>query len=513
MRKSVFLFAIVVMTLAVVCTLFGDIASNSPFTYDEADYMYAGSQGFLPNYLDRNAMALPTYVRKGRELARDKSLARNMSEYVRSTGDISFYRHYHGPIGAYWIALLHAAGVHGNAAYRAAGLTVHLLESIAIFWLFLRAFPDLSEVAALVAALMFAMNRTGLITATMITQHTFYSFLSCLALFATALYLRSRETRYWYAAAALLAAAFATVEIAVVLIAGVALSVVVLDWSDGWKKILTLMGQGAACFAVVLVIIWPPGVFELNALKGYVYLAYIAIVRKTFTPIGPQQLWVQKLKNYPFEYVLPLAMLIVALVYWRRLADRRAITPFLLYGSFFFAATMVITVPYTYYHCSLMMSLAVVSGVMFGELWKRAGVTLRAVSLTALLASLVALDVGCYREAVRQQLEPPNLDAVALEYLDAHPLADRPLLAPAILLPTLHYYHPDARIVSYDFGENLDRLTDAPWSPLGAEVFCPESVCYQLETLWQPGQVLAKEQMRPIKLEDQAWYAIAVGGR
>lgn len=513
MRKRIILFAVLVMTLAVLCTVFRDTAPNLPFSYDEADYMYAGTQGFAANYMDRNAMSLPAYLHKGLELAHDKTLARKMSEDVRVSGDISFYRHYHGPVYAYWIALWHGLGLHGNADYRATGLIVHALGAMAIFWLFPLAFPDLPEVAALIAALMFAMNRTALVTATTITQHLAYAFFACLALFAAALYLRSRDTRYWYLTAALLALSFAAVEISSVLIAAVALSVVALNWGDGWKKTLALAGKGAACFFAVLMVVWPPGVIELNGLKGYVYLGYMALVRKTFTPIGPRELWLQKLKTYPLEFVLPLALAIVALIYWRRLSDRRALTPFLLYSCLFFAATMVITLPYTYYNCSLMLSLAVVAGVMFGELWKRVGITWRAASLVALLASLAALDIGYYRETVRQESYPPTLDAVALEYLDSHPLGKSYVVAPSTVLPTLHYYHPDARIVSYDLGGSLDRLREASSTLPGAEVFCPESDCQPIEALWQPGRVLAKEPLRPVGPDGQSWYAIIVGSR
>jgi hypothetical protein len=357
------------------------------------------------------------------------------------------------------------------------------------------------------------MNRTALFTATMITQHLAYAFLSCLTLFAVALYLRSREIRYWYAAAGLMAVCFATVEISPVLIGVAVLSVIALDWRDGWKKILALVGKGAVCFVGVLAIIWPPGLFELNALKGYVYLVYIAISRKTFTPIGPRELWALKLKTQPLELILPLVVAIVAVAYWRRLADRRALTPFLLYGCVFFGVTLVITVPYIYYHCSMMMGLAVVTGVMFGELWKRAGMTLRAASLALVLASLVAVDAGYYRETALARSEPPTLDAVSLAYLDAHPVGARQLLAPWTLTPTLHYYHAGARIVSYDTDGNLDRLTEAALSAPAVEVFCPESFCRQIETQWPSGQVLAKEPMPPISQESQPWYAITVARR
>ncbi len=135
-------------------------------------------------------------------------------------------------------------------------------------------------------------------------------------------------------------------------------------------------------------------------------------------------------------------MAIVAVAYWRRLADRRALTPFLLYGCVFFGVTLVITVPYIYYHCSMMIGLAVVTGVMFGELWKRAGMTLRAASLAVVLASLVAVDTGYYRETERHGPSRPRWTPFHSPISTRTRSAQRQLLAPWILTPTLHYYHP-----------------------------------------------------------------------
>jgi hypothetical protein len=253
-------------------------------------------------------------------------------------------------------------------------------------------------------------------------------------------------------------------------------------------------------------------VFELNALKGYVYLAYLALARKTFTPISPRQLWAEKLKTYPLEFVLPLAMAIAALVYWRRLANRRTVTPFLVYGCLFFGVTMAITVPTPYYHGSLLMSLAVVTGVLFGEVWKRVGMPLRAVSLLAVFVPLVAMDAGDYRETVARKSEAPGIDTVVLDYLGAHPPDGRPLVVPLLMLPTLHYYYPETQIGSYDVG-NLDQLTvtssSMTSSPISSvAIFCQESACGQIEAQSGFGRVLAKEQLRTIGTEDQTWYAI-----
>ena len=244
--------------------------------------MYAGTRGFLPNFLDQPSQSLVEFVRKGMELARDKGQRVSMSEYIRSTGDITFYRHFHGPVYAYWIAACQALGVRGERGYRASGLVIHALGTIAMFWLFRLVFPELGAVSAFVAALVFAMNRTALVTATAITQHVMYALLSTLALFTCGFFLRTRNPRYWYATAALLAAAFAAVEIAFVLLIAVAVSVAIAFWRDGWRQIAVLLGKGVAAAVLTLAVIWPKGMLALGFVKGYLYLAYIALLRKDF---------------------------------------------------------------------------------------------------------------------------------------------------------------------------------------------------------------------------------------
>src|SRR5262249_36298721 len=149
-------------------------------------------------------------IHKGLELARDREQRMAMSEYIRGTGDITFYRHFHGPMYAYWIAACKAVGVEGEQGYRSSGLVIHTLATIAIFWFFRVVFPELGPLSAFVAAMTFAMNRTALATATTITQHVVYSFAGILAQFTCALFLRTRDRRYWYATAALLALSFAS---------------------------------------------------------------------------------------------------------------------------------------------------------------------------------------------------------------------------------------------------------------------------------------------------------------
>src|SRR5580698_9726203 len=80
---------------AAVTFVYAPVISDHLFAYDEADYMWAGKQGLWANYSGEHAISLVEFVRKGLELSRDAGKRQSLSEYIRSTGDIDFYRHYH----------------------------------------------------------------------------------------------------------------------------------------------------------------------------------------------------------------------------------------------------------------------------------------------------------------------------------------------------------------------------------------------------------------------------------
>jgi hypothetical protein len=505
MRTNLVLFGVLLATLAVIVPRFAAVTSPVPFAYDEADYMYAGTRGFLPNYLDQPSQSLPEFVRKGMELSRDKDRRVSMSEYIRSTGDITFYRHFHGPIYAYWIAACRAVGIDSEQTYRASGLVIHALGAMLIFWLFRLVFPELGAASAFAAAIVFAMNRTALVTATTITQHVMYAFFGCLAQFACALFLRTRDMRYWYATAALVAFSFASVEIGFVLLLAVVASIIVMRWHDGWREIAMLLAKGAAAFAVTLAVIWPKGLLELGLVKGYLYLAYMALLRKTFSPIGPLALWGFKLRTYPLEFVLPLVALAAALLLVRHMKYRVETLPFLMYACLFTAVTLKVTAPFTHYHVSLMASAAVIVGVTLGELWRRGGPLIGGAALVAIVVSLVFLDIGFYREQ-QHAYTAPSVAADVLSYLHGT-TPGTTVLVPYVLVPTLHYYRPELTAIGYDLDWSRARLMQFSRERGGNLAFlCPESVCRQVGeefgngSAWVPLGRIADQRDQPEKL-------------
>jgi 4-amino-4-deoxy-L-arabinose transferase-like glycosyltransferase len=473
--SALFYFLALLLIAAALTAAFWQTTSKALYFYDEADYMYAATRGFLSNYLDRPSLSTVEFVRKGLELARDAGQRTNMSEYVRASGDITFYRHYHGPMYAYWIALCHAAGVRDPGTYRASGLLVHLITVTLIFWIFRAVFPAYSDLAAFAAALTFLMNRTALVSATVITQHTTFSLLAGATLFLMARFYRDLEPHYWYATAAALGLAFATVETGVLLVGTIVLTYPVVAFRLGWKNLAGLFLRGAAVFLGAVLVVWPMGILKLGSLKGFVYLGYMALSRKAFSPIGPVQLWVYKFRVYPLEFVIPAIALIACTVSWRNLKNRWEVLPFLVYSWIFVGVTMVVTIPYTHYYGSLLLAGAVLAGVMLGEIELRRIPALRIATLAALVISLAGMTTLHLRERRQPAIHDYRTDLIA--YL-AKNAGARAVYIPFVLLPTVHFYHPEATAIGYDTDWTGAELA-AALSKAGSngELLCIPSVC------------------------------------
>jgi len=336
-RKAAYVAGAICLYLG-AAFIYAPVVSDHPFAYDEADYMWAGTQGLLANYSGRHGISFVEFVRKGLELSRDPGKRQSFSDYIRSSGDIDFYRHYHGPMYVYWLALLHDAGARGENAFRGGSLAIHFATATLILFGMWAVFPSLPPVAALLACALFTFNRSALSAGTMITQHVLFTFFCVASLLACSLFLRNLESRWFYAAMALLACSFCTVETSALLVLALGVSLIVEHRRvrEKWptlKAFAGLLGRGIGVFILTMLVCWPMGILKLGVAKGFLGLLYIAVYRKTFSPLSPLGLWAGELRESPWEFWLLIAGVAAALILWRGFAQRRELLPWLAFSE------------------------------------------------------------------------------------------------------------------------------------------------------------------------------------
>jgi hypothetical protein len=116
-----------------------------------------------------------------------------------------------------------------------------------------------------------------------------------------------------------------------------------------WRTRAGYLLRGLAVFVLTLLVVWPGGVIQLGLVRGFVYLVYIAVSRKTFSPIGPLDTWVARFTSAPWEHWPLLIGFVAAVVLWRRLEHRREALPWLIYAGVFITVTAKVTVEYVHY--------------------------------------------------------------------------------------------------------------------------------------------------------------------
>jgi hypothetical protein len=481
-RKLILVIAAVLLS-AVTLYVFFPLASSQPFSYDESDYMWAGRQGLWANYTDRDGLSFPAFISKGLELYRNPSKRASFSKFIRESGDIGAYRHYHGPMYAYWLATVSNAGVTREDIFRGSGLFIHVATAALILFGFWSVFPRLPRIGGLAACALFLFNRTALAAAMTITQHVLFAFWVIAALFAASMFFRRYENRWLYATVALLAAGTATVETTAILGGSLVIALVV-DHRRArakWPSVRRFAGAVARCagvFLITLFIIWPKGVVEAAVLKGFLQQGYMALARKSFSPVSPLGLWRSLFVASPWELAVLLCGIIAAAMLWRRSQHSSEMLPWLAYVFTFLLATLKVTLQYTYYFAPLTAAAVVVTGVAFGTLWQRYGTPIRLGLSIAVVVSIAATAAEWARISKEIRNDYTYHGAV-LGYVRGGAIeAGRSFYVPFYVVPTLHYYHPEVEAVGIDYGYPVSDIVAGLRSPSSARtMLCEEPMC------------------------------------
>jgi hypothetical protein len=461
-RDLLFLFCGVVLFLGV----FHGAAPRVRFQYDEADYMVAARMGLRENYLETSSLSFPAYLKAGWQALSQRVERTDLSEYIRQRGDVSFYRHYHGPLYFYWLALVSRLAS-GEPQVRAAGLAFHLLAFVIVFAGVLWLLGPEGRPAAWIASSAYLLSVTNIRASLGVSTHQMYACLALLTLFLIARFLTTARTGLLLGAVVCATVALCTLEYGVLLF-------VVLAVSAGlrWRHLLArnpelrsgrVVGGGLGLFLGTVALLWPAGLFKLSMLKGYMVIPYLALMRKeSFGKAGFADVWSARLTGSPVEYALLFACLGAGVFALTRFRSRPELAPFVLYACLILLITLKSDVDR--YMSSAPPALYIVGGVLLAEQWPRRRWGRRGTAAAALLCFVLLL-------ASSSIAVPASAPALAgaddtVGFVSGQRDRLRSVLVPAPCVPTMHYYLPELTVRSYvpDRGREhiLRRLDVAP---------------------------------------------------
>ena len=419
--------------------------SADPFAYDEADYMFAASLGLAANYTDTPAQSFADFLHTGLNRGRDAGQRAALSEAVRGSNDVNFYRHWHGPAAFYWWMAGRAAGLDEHGL-RAAMLAFHVVTLLSIYFGCLWILPGVAgQLAAVLCSGLCVFSYPLVRTSLEIAPHGVFVPCVVISLMLLAKAVQTGQAKYWRIGLAPLAFAFDTLEVALVLVATFA----IFAWLErkrffaGWPlaRILRWLGVSVLLFTILVVALWPGALLKLAFVKAYAFMAYLALFRKS--PWGNVSLldtWLIRMSS-----AVEWALIALGLVTFVRKPWRPAL-PFLVFAVLMIGATLRVTTNSPRYEAPFLPALLVFAGLSIANaLAERKPRLGFAVALTA----CVLVFADSLRQTLAHRFGPDGHSIALISWLREHPLDGRRVLVPQNDLPAIHYYFPRIQLRSY----------------------------------------------------------------
>jgi 4-amino-4-deoxy-L-arabinose transferase-like glycosyltransferase len=328
--------AVLALGAALFWAISGRVAAYT-YGYDEADYLWIAEKGALAHWLETPSLSLPEFVRLGTGRGQDPAGRKQLSEMVREGGYVDFYRHWHGPLFFYWLTATPGVLAGGEWQARAAQMAFLAAVYVVLYWGVRRLW---GMPAAMLCAPAAVISFTNVQTSLQLIPHTLFTLCYTASLLLAAVWMDNGRRGYWYAAVTAAALAFATLEVALVLIVTLAACVWLVRrrWMDGYDRRawVGFLARSMGVFAATVALVWPAGLFKLSFLKAYAFMAYLALFRKAAW--GGESVWASwwtRIQSSPVEWLLFAGGL--AYVLWKR---REAVTlaPLAIYGVLMIAA-------------------------------------------------------------------------------------------------------------------------------------------------------------------------------
>jgi len=435
---------IVTLFAALLIALAWPAVPAAPYSYDEADYMYATRLGLSANFTDTPTMPLAEFLRTGLRRGSDKQQSAQLSEQIRGSDDIVFYRHWHGPLYFYWLTLLSNLGA-GEHAMRLSMLVFPVGSLLLIFFGVTWFGAAHGLLAAILSSALFAWSVPA-VRSSELAPHQAFVLTYLAGLFCLSKTVASGSRRYFYVAIVAAALSCCLLEVGLVMVATVLVCGYAerrnlrVDWGFALRSLLL--------FAATILVVWPGAIFKLSFVKGYLFMAYLAVFRKG--PWGSQGLvetWRQRFLDSPVEWIVIVGSLLAWILSRKLKGDLRVLYPFLVFAALMLAATLRVTTGAPRYSLPFEPALDVLAGCATAAFLARLP---RPAAYAATGVLCIALFSATWRNLHQRPEVPADSRLPALlAYVRENHLDRSRLLVPQDDLPTIHYYFPATHLKGY----------------------------------------------------------------
>jgi len=460
---------VIVMTVTVVtfAALVGPTLPGGRFAYDEADYMYAVSRGFTANYLDQPTIPFTTFVRRGLGQGMKESGRSSLSEFIRASDDIAFYRHFHAPLYYYWVILHTKLLGRSERAIRWASLDCLMLAYIAAYVGCLSLAKQRPRATAVLASSLLLFSPSGIATTRLITPHGLYVATVIVSLAAMATLINTGNARDWYLSLAAVTLSMLTLEYAVLLVVTLVVCAFIrrreLFAGSNRAQVFAFVARSVGLVVGIVAVAWPAGLFKLTIVKNYIFFTYFSLVRaKSFGTASPWTIWSDRITTYPVEFGILVVGLVIGIVLLVRRRLDRWLLPFAVYGCLMLLTTVLNRSPELTYISSLIAALVVIASAAVIE----AMAPFRPAVGTAITTAIVASVALAAFPRLRERSGSTDLSNVVVDLVARTDTTRARVAIPGVFLPTVHYYFRNVAPTVYEqtaeCGDILDLTTSMP---------------------------------------------------
>ncbi|HTW65614.1 MAG TPA: glycosyltransferase family 39 protein [Bryobacteraceae bacterium] len=417
-------FLIFVSLLALFLLLAIRNVSPEPYAYDEADYMYAARFGFAANWSDTPSISVADFLRAGLH----RGGAQPLSDRIRGSNDVLFYRHFHGPLLHYFLIPVSRLAW-SERAVRSVLLAIPAATLAVIYfgclWLS-------SETAALLAAMLFLTSHAVLFSSE-IAPHQLFALCSVACLILLMKAIATKRRAYWYGSVAAAGLAFCTLEVGFVLV----LSVAICGWI-AWRQFLV---KSLCVFLATVLVVWPAAILRLSFLKSSAAMAYLATMRQApWGQVGFIDTWRERIFDSPLEWAL------IAIALLAGVRSVRGLYPLWIFAALMIAATLRVFTTTPRYSLTFLPVLDVLAGL---TLLTPFACLRRPASFAVVTLAVAGLYGNAGIQASRCSHNSNPRSTAVLTFIHQNELENKALLAPRSDVPALHFYFPAMRLRGY----------------------------------------------------------------